>query len=428
MRGNSLNEISLKHLKRKENIIYGIIIAVLIVILFLALTVINFVINYRLDTYKYNVMSRIIIVTGRSINSNTNKTSEELDEISSFDYVVTNISELYYNPSYQFVSELDNGNLKGYIQVNAIIGEDTIKIINGRLPKNENEIVVPAKFYPHGESDIDKNKILNGKNMIGKTITLYSEKGYFYIEPSDKENTKNWYNNREKIDFEIVGTYDSEIGMYQRNTCFSTKKAIQNLKAEHVSSSWNTLPDGTVEYTPNEYGRMIIVDKFKNVQKVSDYLTEKNYENFIVMSIDELEYGVLILIPLIISVIILIITFILIKSFINKKFQNNKEYFGLLKVLGYDNKNIKKIILHENILVVFLSIILALFLYITLFVVINDMSSIITRIDYFSVTIRKPYLYILIATIIFTLYVYIINNKLSNKFLLKSINELLKDE
>lgn len=428
MKGNSLNEISIKHLKRKENIIYGIIITILIVILFLALTVINFVINYRLDTYKYNVMSRIITVSGRSINGNTNKTKEELDLISSIDNVVTNISELYYNPSYQNVTELDNGNLKGYIQVNAIIGNDTIKIINGRLPKNETEIVVPAKFYPHGESNIDKNKILIGKNMIGKIITLYSEKGYFYVDPNDKEDTKNWYNNREQIKFKIVGTYDSEIGMYQRNTCFSTMKAIQNLKAEHVSSSGNTLSDGSVAYIPNEYGRMIIVDKFENVQKVSDYLTEKDYENFIVMSIDELEYRILILIPLIISIIILIITFVLIKNFIKKKFQNNKEYFGLLKVLGYDNKTIKKIIFYENILVVFLSIISSLILYIILFVLINDVSSILTRIDYFSVTIKKPYLYIFISSIIFTLYVYIINNKLSNKYLSKNINELLKEE
>lgn len=428
MKGNSLSEISLKHLIRKENIIYGLIITFLVVILFIALTAINFIINYRIDTYKYNIMSRIILVSGNSITENSNKTKEELDMITNFDNVELNISELYYNPSYQFVSELDNGDLKGYIQVNAILGDDTIKIINGRLPKNENEIVVPVEFYPHGEDNIGKNKIINGKKMIGESITLYSEKGYFYINPNDKENTKNWYNNREKIEFKIVGTYNSELGMYQRNTCFTTKKAIQNLKAEHASSSGNELPNGTVEYTPNEYGRMIVVDKFKNVEKVSDFLTEQNYENHIVMSIDELEYGALISIPLVISIIILIITFILIKSFVSKKIRNNKEYLGLLKVLGFDNKKIKKIILYENLLVILISIILALILYVILFAIISDMSSILARIDYFSVTIQKPYLYILITSIIFSLYVYVNNNKLSNKYLSKNISELMKDD
>ena len=423
MKGNSLSEISLKHLIRKENIIYGLIITFLVLILFIALTAINFIINYRIDTYKYNIMSRIILVSG-----NSNKTKEELDMITNFDNVELNISELYYNPSYQFVSELDNGDLKGYIQVNAILGNDTIKIIDGRLPKNENEIVVPVEFYPHGENNIDKNKIINGEKIIGESITLYSEKGYFYINPNDKENTKNWYNNREKIEFEIVGTYNSELGMYQRNTCFTTKEAIQNLKAEHVSSSGNELPDGTVEYTPNEYGRMIVVDKFTNVEKVSDFLTKKNYENHIAMSIDELEYGALILIPLVISIIILIITFILIKSFVNKKIRNNKEYLGLLKILGFDNKKIKNIILYENLLVIFISIILALILYVILFAIISDMSSILARIDYFSITIRKPYLYILITSIIFSLYVYVNNNKQSNKYLSKNISELMKED
>lgn len=428
MKNNVLKEISLKHLKRRENIIYGIIITSLVTILFLSLTAINFVINYRLDTYKYNVMSRIITVSGRSIDGNKNKTKEELDRISEFDHVITNISELYYNPSYQYVSELDNEDKKGYIQVNTIIGDDTIKIINGRLPQNEREIVIPAKFYPHGEDNIDKSKILNGKKLINKTLTLYSEKGYFYIDPNDKENSKNWYKNREKIVFKIVGTYDSELGMYQRNTCFVNKKAIHNLKAEHESSSWETSQDGNVVYKQNDYGRMIIVDKYKNVQKVSDYLTKNNYENFIAMSVDEIEYGILIIIPLIVAVIILIIIFILFKNFVNKKFHNNKQYLGLLKVLGYDKNKIEKIILFENMFVVFISIIISLIIYIILFIIINDVSSFITRIDYFSVAIKKPYLYILISAIIFMLYISYINKRLSIKYLSKSICDLLKEE
>ncbi len=428
MKGNSLREISLKHLTRKENIIYGLIIGILILILYVLLTIINFAINFRVDTYKYNIQSRIILLNGKAMDGITDKSKEELDAISTFPHVSLNISELYYNPSYQEIPELSINDLKANIQVKAIFDDNTIKIVNGIAPKNDNEIVIPVKFYPYGEDNIDKNKIINGKELIGKTITLHSEKGYFSIDPSDKEKSRQWYKNRKEIIFKIVGTYNSELGMFERNTCFVSKKALVNLKDDYGGSDATVVAGGSSTYTPIEYGRMIVVDKYKNVKLVSDYLTNNDYYNDTAMSFDEVEYGMILLIPLFISIIILIITLLLLKNFINKKIKNNQNYLGLLKVFGYNDKDTKNILLFENIFVVFGSILIAFILYITLFLITSNISSIFAYTDYFSVTIRKPYIYIITTTFIFIIYICLINNKVCDKFLNKNINELLKDD
>ena len=428
MKGNSINEISFKHLLRKENIIYGLVIAFLVLILYILLTIINFVICYRLDTYKYNMSSRIILLSGMDVNATTYKTDEELDNISSFPHVYQNISEVYYNPSYQQVKEFDQGTLKGNIQVRAVIDNNTIKIINGSLPKNSNEIVVPVKFYPYGQDEIEKDKIIIGKTQIGKTINLYSEKGYFSIDPNDKENSKKWYNNRKKIEFTIVGTYDSELGMFERNTCFVSMEALKELKDDYGGSNATVVAGGDSTYTPRNYGRMVIVDKYKNVKKVSDYLTEKGYDNNVAMSFDNSEYYIILLIPLIVSIIILVILFILIKSFINKKFKNNHKYLGMLKTFGYNNKEINSIMMFENFCILIISIIIAIILYSLLFAIMHYFGFIFDYIDYYSVIIKKPYVYMLISTMIFVLFVYRINNKLCNKYLVQNITNLLKED
>lgn len=428
MKGNSLREISLKHLTRKENIIYGLIITFLILILYISLTIINFVINYRSDIYKYNIMSRIILVNGDSVDFSRKKTQEELNNLSNIEHVKLNLNEIYYNSSYQLVKEFDDDDLKGAIQVNAILDNETIKIIDGRLPINENEIVVPVKFYPHGESEINKKKILIGKQLIGKTITLHSEKGYYLIDQDDEEMRKEWLKNKAKIIFKIVGTYNSELGMYERNTCFISKKALENLKDDYNGNDVTINVNAEKKIIPIEYGRMLIVDKYKNVKKVSNYLTENNYYNDTAMSFDEVEYGMILLIPLFVSIIILVITLLLLKNFINKKIKNNQNYLGLLKVFGYNDKDTKNILLFENIFVVFGSILIAFILYIILFLITSSISSIFAYIDYFSVTIRKPYIYIITTTFIFIIYICLINNKICDKFLNKNINELLKDD
>ena len=64
MKGNSLKEISLKHLKRKENIVFGLIITLLIIILFVLITIINFSINYKKENskgFQYEIIEIISI-------------------------------------------------------------------------------------------------------------------------------------------------------------------------------------------------------------------------------------------------------------------------------------------------------------------------------------------------------------------------------
>ena len=87
MKGNSLNEISLKHLFKKDNTLFIIIITILILIIYVLLTITNVVIEYYYNTNKYNFLARTLIV------EKEDKTEKELDSISNIDHVVVNVSD-----------------------------------------------------------------------------------------------------------------------------------------------------------------------------------------------------------------------------------------------------------------------------------------------------------------------------------------------
>ena len=63
MKGNSVYEISYKHLKEKRNIIFSIIIILLIIILYITSTIINFALQYQDNINKKPVNARTLIVS-----------------------------------------------------------------------------------------------------------------------------------------------------------------------------------------------------------------------------------------------------------------------------------------------------------------------------------------------------------------------------
>ena len=346
MKGNSLKEISLKHLKRKENIVFGLIITLLIIILFVLITIINFSINYKKENNQYNILARTFTVTGE------NKTKEELDSISNIPHVV-NVSEFYRNPFYQYAEDFDDGDMIGYLATKALILKDSLKIIDGRNIKSDNEMLIPTKFYPYGELNNGENKIhtdkmLNGKDLIGKTVTLYSDRNYPEKRPSMSNDEYNeiweqWKANRQALTFTIVGTYDTAQQLEERNTVYVSMKAIDQLKNETRGAVAGLDADGTERFTVLYYtDRMIIVDDYKNLESVQEKLNSLGFQYNTVFQYDDKVLALIIYLPLFISLVILIMTLILIKNFISKKFNNIRYELGLLKSLGFNNKHIIK--------------------------------------------------------------------------------------
>lgn len=433
MKGNSIIEISLKHLKRKENIVFEIIITLLIVVLFVLITIINFSINYKKENNLYNVKARTFTVTGE------NKTKEELDSITNIHHIVANVSEFYRNPCYQYVKEFDNGEMIGYIATKALILKDSLKIVDGRNIKSDNEMLIPLKFYPHGElnsvdNKIHTDKMLNGKELIGKTITLYSERNYPNRPPSMSNEEYNklwklWEINRQAITFTIVGTYDTKEQLEERNTIYVSMKAIDKLKNETRGSVSGIDADGTERLTILHYtDRMIIVDDYKNLESVQKKLTNLGFQCNNVFHYDDKLLALIISIPLFISLVILILTLILIKNFISKKFNNIRYELGLLKALGFNNNNIINIELYENLFITGTCFINAYIILILTFLILKNTHPFFATAEFYSVTIKIPFIYLIMLSVFVLIYIFALNKTLIYKQLKLNASELLKED
>lgn len=446
MKNSSILEISLKHLKRKENIVYGLVFIILVVILFLALSFINLIIGYRQDSNKYDILSRTILVQNEHKN-------QDFDKINTIKHVKINASEKYYYPYYVSAKEFDVKNSKGYIGIKAIVEEDSLKIVDGRNIQNDKEILVPSIFYPHGHFTDDgkeviiKENFINGKNWIGKEITIASSKDYPFKflypeynssnpkeeeilrEKWEEEILKPYLEKQKKYSYKIVGTFDSSYNMLERNIVFVSMKDLDDIKNEIKGGTGHTEADGTYTFNPEKYDdRMIIVDNYQNVPYVMEELTKMGFINHAVRSFDEIQYKLLTYLPLSVAIIVLFVAIKLIKKFISKKYSNIHYELGIFKALGYNNNQISKIELYENIAITIIGIIISFILFLISFNIIIKVVPVLIETEYYSVTIRIPYLYISIFIVAIALYVIYINKRISEKHLRQNACELLKED
>ena len=445
MKNSSFLEISLKHLKRKENIVYGLIFIILVVILFLILSFINLIIGYRRDSNKYDILARTILVQ----NEHTN---QDFDKINTIKHVKINVTDKYYYQFSVLAKEFDVENSKGEIRVKAVVEKDTLKIVDGRSIQNDKEILIPSIFYPHGPFTDDgkeiiiKENFIDGKNLIGKEIEIASSKDYpfrfLYPEYNssdpreeellrkkwEEEILKPYLEKQTKYLYKIVGTYDSTYNMSERNIVFVSMKDLDDIKNEIKGGTSDTDENGTVVFNPDKYDdRMIIVDNYKNVEYVSEELTKMGFINSTVRSYDDIQYKLLTYLPLSVAIIVLFVAIKLIKKFISKKYNNIHYELGIFKTLGYNNNQITKIELYENIAITIIGIIVSFILFLIAFNVIIKIVPIFIETEYYSVTIRVPYLYISIFIIGIFLYVIYINKRISGKHLKQNTCELLKE-
>ena len=427
---NNMYKTSLKHLKTKENIIFLIITVLIFLALYILLTIAYFVIDYQRDLQKYSVDSRSLIVY------NDNKSEQQLDEISNISHVIVNVSNKYYSPFYTDLDEFTTGDEQGYGSIKAMLTKDDVKIIKGRNVLNDYEVVVPVRFYPHDEFSVEKKdykkNILNGNDLIGSEIKVRANiitahtARINHRDPDYEEKMEEIINQNPIITFKIVGTYDSKDNLVEMNTFYGTMGAIDLLKSDISGGGYAVYVDGTEEYTDNYYeDRLVRVDEYKNYEYVKTELAKKGYSFSEIFEIDK-TIDLFFYIPLAISVVLIIIIFALIYNFILKKYRIRHINIGLLKAIGYSNKQINKIELVENLIITIISVVLSFIIYLIVYFIVTNYF--LGRFDYYSVILEIPYLYNLILVLIALLYIIFINNKIGKKFLKYPISELLKED
>ena len=156
-------------------------------------------------------------------------------------------------------------------------------------------------------ANIDYKYILNGDDLIGKTLTIKSSNEDY----SD-------------IQVEFIGIYDATSKLNSLHTCYITVYDYDKVTSPYEGEWSGTYEDGTVVVERFEYeGNMVVVDDYKNVDSVANSLIDNNFEVVRADAIDKEMLNYYILIPLLLCLIILIVCLNLFYSFIKKRLKED---------------------------------------------------------------------------------------------------------
>ena len=396
------------NLFKKRNILLSIILILVILILLTCFTMIFFVKDFERDMDQKDITSRTLLVYGRD--------NDDFSLIDDVEHVIFNDSTKYYNPAYKDISEFDNGDAKGSVDIYPLILPDEIEIVEGRGIEHKYEAICPINFYPHNiyiNENSDTMRIypelyLSREETLGKT---------FVIPTSNEEY--------EDIAVTIVGLYNPKDNFKTINSCYISKSAFDEINSPYSVIIISGHEDGTeeIEYVGYE-GNMVIVDTYENVSTVKQALEEMGFSVSETFVIGEEIITIIYTIPIFISIIIILLSINIIYIFISKKIKYRLHNYGLLKTLGYTKNTIISIDTLENIIVFLISFIISFILYLLLYFILTK--TFLIEFLYNSYIIQIPILSIFFLIILFILLIILICRIKLNRILKHTAKDLLE--
>ncbi len=365
-----------KRLILKHNIFLLLLLIFVIIIMFLGISIYTFYVESINKIIDYDIDYRRISII---MPQNQIELMENIPHIEA--YYSTKYMGYYYVDD---ISLFKEKNHTGEISLEPVItSKDLLTSKNLELsPETSGYAVCPKEFYPSSETEtgeVNYLRMLKGSDFLSKTFMV------------------------DGINFEVTDTYDSNLNVRNKNTCFISFK------------DYKTLMD---KRRPEEIeGFVLQIDDAKNVEEVVNYLKENNikYNRTLTLTYDEI--NPIKAISLGVTVISLVVALIVSMVIILKKNNYNEKYYLLLKSLGYMDSDIKKISMFELVMVFFISLIIGFILfYITLLVIKYGFLSVNL---YSTAGFQVEYLLNIIVSLILLLSLILINNKNISKRLKK---------
>ena len=307
------------------SILISIVIYSFIIVL---LSTFNSLNNYWSDIKKKSIDYRILLVSYDSNHMDNTKAKEMLNKYANIEtiqdfssYLVT--MEINYSRS---TKEETSFYLAGSTAnpVKIVKGESLANYKNG-----EKVMICPKEFYPYFEDSIstfNKNKIINLNEKIGSKIPIS------FIGTDDVK------------EFQLVGIYDTNYTGTIGNTCYTT---------------WDNVSDINLFYQPdvfenNEYQTMPLVVVLNSVDNVEEFESQILKDGFftsgpvlkINTDVGNKIMGIMTLIVIIIDILLII----LLINYYKKNIEKNKSNYGIFKLFGMENKELKFIVIFEKLI------------------------------------------------------------------------------
>ena len=334
--------------RNKKNAFYVIILSLFTVVLLSLLTFKNSLINYIDNFIIKNIGFRTISVSPR----------DDVEDFGYSDLISINHVQDVHSANYDTASvesTFKSDELDGYIDlVYANYSILPSNVVGEKFDADDTGFAIcPIDFLPSSEAFnllVDEKKFLSGYELLNTSfqINYYS---YLFDGKRLIENDKYIK------EFKIVGIYDAKKVMNPSNTCYISKKDMEEIKSITTVNNENTI-----------YGFMVIVDNIKNVELVLNDLEKKGFSRVNIRS--QIDYDIinkiLFACNIVVSVIMASIVIIII-NYTKKKYFNDIKSIGLLMTMGYSNNIIVFIYLLEIVYSSIFSYLIGLFLFLIIY-------------------------------------------------------------
>jgi len=390
----------------KKNIIYLIVMILVTTIIISSATMSYFLHQFNIDSLNQPLARTYII--------GNPKTEEELKKLKNMKHIELVESKKYLYGVGKDTTLKDENHISGYLTITPLLKEDDIQIKSGSKLKNSGDAICSHKLYLEDVYDsslvlnLDNSLFLHGKDILGKKFQIE-------LNSDDYHNAKS--------DFNIVGTFANQ-EFVELNTCYVSKSDFDKIVNNYSSSNGYVDASGNEVFEKRPYDTSLVrVDNYKNMDKVNDELEALGYSTIRAFTLEEKLLGYMTTIPLFICLIVIIITINIMYNFINKKTKYNKTNYGILKSLGYTNKDIYICEVSENLILYGISLIISLIIFFIGCLIIKN--NLLVEFTYINYNLKIPYFYILIFIITFALLISYFVKRTTYRLLKLNIQELL---
>ncbi len=325
---------------KKNKIKTIILMSFLIISLTLSCLLIGFSLPMQ-NAIENNIYNNIINRSGAIMFDDEvyNISQVDKDEFISEIEKTPHVTDVYLSGDIQF-STIEIEDEIGDIRLQSLYKENDLIIKKGRnvLPDEKNAVVLPEKIFTQKVGGNGKIK-QDTESFVGKTMDFKLNDGSIYKA-------------------EVVGIYSSNDLLYQENSAYISYNESLNLKSV----------DSSEEYYVFE------VDNYKNTEDVINSIEAISAQiiAYQIMDIDPtlLQNIQFIQIALLLSLFILIITMISVKVFISSFIKAKIPEIALLKSFGYNNKQLFKILSFEYGVILLLSLLVSIIITICLSIIV----------------------------------------------------------
>lgn len=338
---NILNKLTLKHLAlNKKRTIVSIIGIVLSTAMMVG-------IGLLMSSVRESMVNEVIDTNGSWNSQIKNVDGSKLDSIENYSSIKT--MSYYYRIGYSKYAESTN-EAKPYYSVISASKDfiDELKIVEGRLPENDTEIVLSNHIFTQGTSQY----------KVGDHITLEIGDRRLDDYILDDEN----YDTDEQLDITTTKTYEV-VGIVRRSYYDSYSSAGFNIytlaKDEDIKAS-NKL--NLILTYKNPTDTVTITETIAKNQRLDDSINYISYNDSLLSLYGGSSYGninsFLVSFLSVFLIIISVACIIVIYNSFAISVMERKKQFGLLSSIGATKKQIRKTVFYEAAFVGIIGIIL----------------------------------------------------------------------